>query len=68
MMKTKATTYVRKLAVSDIFEEGSEMWVVSGTPEVKGGNEVHIKLARVTAKRRYTKTFVYDIDARVRLI
>lgn len=67
-MKTKASTYVRKLSVGDAFVEDNVVWLVTRNPEVTNGSEVVIWLSEVKpGTRRYSRRFVYDIDARIRL-
>lgn len=66
-MKTKQTTYVRKLRSGDLIEDEGKLWAVTKNPIVREGKEVEIGLAPITLKRRYTRTFVYEIDARVKL-
>ena len=68
MMKTKETTYVRKLAVGDYFHDRDGTWIVTRPPVVHGGKKVRIGLTPGhSEKRTYTRYFDYDIDSRVTL-
>ena len=68
MMKTKATTYVRKLRVGDAFVESNKAWVVTQDPKVINGSDVVIWLSELKpGTRRYSRRFVYSVDARVKL-
>lgn len=68
MMKTKETTYVRKLAVGDFFRDRDGAWTVTRSPEVVSGKTVRIGLTPTYSEKRvYTRFFEYDIDSRVTL-
>lgn len=66
MMKTKATTYVRKLTVGDMIYEDGRYWEVTRNPVVESGTHVVVYLIPVYGGIR-ARAYRYDIDARTNL-
>lgn len=65
MMKTKETTYVRRLRVGDVFWDENMLWEVTRHPETESGDSVLIYIRHIEGKR--AQVFRYGIDARVKL-
>ncbi len=68
MMKTKATTYVRKLRVGDTVYEDGEYWEVTRNPVVENGSHVVVYLRPYPHYEGVrSRAYRYSIDARTKL-
>lgn len=66
----KNTTYVRKLSVGDVFTDDEGNWEVTVPPQLASDGDdlaVAIGVTARNSKRKYTRTYLYEVDARVRL-
>lgn len=64
----RATAYVRRLRVGDVFVEGTEAFEVARKPEVIDEEEVQVYLKSLpVSKNSRARGFVYPKNARVKL-
>jgi hypothetical protein len=67
----RATAFVRMLRPGDKFIDADGKWEVMKYPVVKWGTQVHISLLpipRRPGRRPYSQTYVYEVDARVKIV